>query len=476
MERIIKNTLLERRITIHFTNLKYTFIRKSPFICIAFAAILINLSWDLTEVDADEGSIPSLQEIVDRAKPGERIVLSDAEFSGPILINKKLTIQALEGVSLINESLEPAITIQAEGVTVQGIRVLQKQTGEESTSVSVQANGVVLRNLKITTRGYGILLRDSVGGVLEDNLISWDSSQGPSTLGEKGNGIDLFNSSDTRIENNRIVNMRDGIYLDNSKDLNIFKNKILGSRYGIHCMYIDGTKIIGNIGEYNVTGAMIMGVRDVVVSDNSFVKQRNNVNSQGILLYDVQRSIVEKNDIEGNRVGIYLERSSQNELRNNSIYRNFVGIQFVNAENNFIHDNDFVANVIEAEAMDSESNQIEQNFWDTAQVLDMNNDGNSDIQYSINPFYRKLISETPAFQLFFQSPGISFLSGMYEQDNQHSWTTDSSPRLILNQPGLTSNSIVEDKPLPDKVFLMIVSSMLLLISILTILYSRGQKK
>ncbi|WP_435925622.1 right-handed parallel beta-helix repeat-containing protein [Paenibacillus sp. DYY-L-2] len=433
------------------------------------------LSFEITAAEAKEEANPSLQDIVDKAKPGDRIMLSKAVYSGPVVINKRMDLEGEEGVSLINESPTPAITIEAEGVSIQGIRNLQKHEGEESSAISVQANGVVLRNLEISTRGFGILLKNADDGVLEDNFITWDRSQGASTLSEKGNGIDLFKSNNNRIKNNKIANMRDGIYLDNSRNLDVFNNYIFGSRYGIHCMYIDGTKIIGNIGEFNVTGAMIMGVRDVVVSNNSFVKQRNNVNSQGILLYDVQGSTVEKNAIEGNRVGIYLERSSKNELRNNSIYRNFIGIQFVSAEKNIIHNNDFVANVIEAEATDSESNQIEENFWDTAQVLDMNNDGNSDIQYSINPFYRNLISETPAFQLFFQSPGISFLSGMVEQDNQHTWTTDSSPSLKLNQPVLTSNSIVDDKPLPDKVFLMIVSSMLLLISILTILYSRGQK-
>ncbi|GJM73518.1 hypothetical protein HMSSN036_57340 [Paenibacillus macerans] len=153
---------------------------------------------------------------------------------------------------------------------------------------------------------------------------------------------------------------------------------------------------------------MIMGVRDVLVSDNSFAKQSGNVNAQGILLYDVQTSLVEKNVVDGNRVGLYFEQSSRNEIRNNSIYRNFVGIQFVDAENNLIHENDFVANVIEAEATDSQINQVERNFWDSSRVLDLNNDGISEIAYSINPFYRELTAKDSAFQLFFSRPGSAF--------------------------------------------------------------------
>lgn len=394
---------------------------------------------------------------------------------GPVHIAKRIEIQGSEQVVLVNDHPDPAISIQADDVVIQGIRIIQKQGGDESTAVSVQADGVLLKELDIRTRGYGIQLRDAHDGALEGNSIAWDRSQGPSTLGDKGNGIDLYKSSSNLIEQNIIVNMRDGIYLDNSKNLMIADNRIFNSRYGIHCMYVDGTKIVGNAGEYNITGAMIMGVRDVVVSSNSFAKQRSNVNSQGILLYDVRNSLVEKNVLEGNRVGIYLERSSQNELSHNSISRNFVGMQFVSAEDNLIHYNDFVANVIEAEATKSDSNQLYHNFWDMAALLDLNEDGVSELSYAINPFYRNLITQIPAFQLFFQSPGVHFLSTMAEQDRQ-GWTIDPSPGMKLNMPRMDLGTDTDSKVLPEGLFLIIVASMLLLVSGLTIIYSRGSKE
>lgn len=446
-----------------------------------FSLFLISLTVFLLPCYSDSraaeenASLISLQDIVDKASPGERIVLPDGSYLGPIRIDKQIVIQASEQVVLVNDHPAPAISIQADGVVVQGIRIIQKQGGDDSTAVSVQADEVILKELEIRTRGYGIQLRDAHDGALEGNYIAWDRSQGPSSLGEKGNGIDLYKSSGNLIEQNVIVNMRDGIYLDNSKDLMIADNQIFESRYGIHCMYVDGTKIVGNVGEYNITGAMIMGVREVTVSSNSFAKQRSNVNSQGILLYDVRDSLVEKNVLEGNRVGIYLERSSQNELSYNSISRNFVGIQFVSAEDNLIHYNDFVANVIEAEATKSESNQLHHNFWDMADLLDLDDDGVSELSYTINPFYRNLITRIPAFQLFFQSPGIHFLSTMAEQERQ-GWTIDHSPGMKLNMPRMSVDASTDNNSLPESTFLTIVASMLLLISGLTIIYSRGSKE
>lgn len=437
----------------------------------------LNLMWPAAFVFGEENeleSLPSLQELVDQAKPGELIILEEQKYAGPVRIDKPITIDGSKA-ALVNEQTASAITISAEGVAVRGLRVAQQQGGEELAAVTVQADDFLLQDLRITTRGFGIVLRAADHGVLMNNVIAWDSGQqGATRMGEKGNGIDLYDSHENQLEGNRILRMRDGIYLENSMNLNIINNRIAGSRYGIHCMYIDGTQIIGNSGEYNMTGAMVMGVTNVRMAENSFTKQSANVNSQGILLYDVQSSVVEKNIVDGNRVGIYLEMSSGNELMNNSIYRNFVGIQFVDAENNLIHHNDFVANVIEAEARDSGGNQIELNYWDSAQVLDLNGDGVSEINYAMNPFYAQLVSSDAAYQLFFQSPGVNFLSGMYEGE-RNSWTTDLAPRVSPNMPLSASGTLTEREYISETAFMAIIASILLLTSILTIIYSGGRK-
>lgn len=437
----------------------------------------LNLMWPATLVfgeENEEESLPSLQKLVDQAKPGERIVLGEQKYAGPVQIDKPITIEGT-GAALINHDSISAMTIASEDVTVRGLRIAQQQDGEELAAVTVQADGFLLQDLRITTRGFGIVLRNADGGVVLNNVIAWDSGQqGTARIAEKGNGIDLYNSHENQLEGNRILRMRDGIYLENSTNLEIINNRIVGSRYGIHCMYIDGTQIIGNSGEYNMTGAMVMGVTNVRIAENSFTKQSANVYSQGILLYDVQSSVVEKNVVDGNRVGIYLEMSSGNELMNNSIYRNFVGIQFVDAEDNLIHHNDFVANVIEAEARDSGANQIELNYWDSAQVLDLNGDGVSELNYVMNPFYTQLISRDAAYQLFFQSPGISFLSGMYEGE-RNSWTTDLAPRISPNMSQAVSGALAEREYISESAFMAIIASILLLTSILTIIYSGGRK-
>lgn len=429
---------------------------------------------------ASSSRLPSLQQLVDEAEPGDTLILTEEKYAGPVAIRKKLTIEGGGTAILLNETAGSAIRIEASGVVLRGVNILQNTAGEELAAVAVHADHIVLEELRIKTAGFGILLRDSDNALIQNNEISWlrAASNQDTKLSQKGNGIDLFNSHQNRIEQNTIAGMRDGIYLENSNGQNVENNRLYGSRYGIHCMYVEDTRIHSNRGEFNVTGAMIMGVRDVQVFNNSFMKQSQNVNSQGILLFDVQNSIIEGNVLEGNRVGLYVELSKDNQLTGNSILRNFIGIQFKQAEGNKIEANDFVANVIEAEATDSRNNEMIGNYWDSAQGLDMNHDGISEIPYAINPFYQELVAKTPAFQLFFQSPGMTFLSDMYT-DRQERWATDSAPQMKLNAvsamlPLLSGDT--EAKPvISDQTFILIIASMLLATAIITILYSGVSK-
>jgi nitrous oxidase accessory protein len=404
------------------------------------------------------------QQLVDKALPGDTITLQEGIYTGPVTINKPLTITGTKTAVLLNNSKDPAILIDADKVVLRGFTIQHNQAGN-SEAVGVNSDEVVLDQLNIETRGFGIRLRNSDRGMIHHNIIIW-SGAGTNeklSMGKKENGIDLYNSHDNRIEYNAISHMRDGIYLENSHRTKVDKNQIYHSRYGVHCMYTNETQITDNVGEYNVTGAMIMGVADVLVSHNSFRKQSENVNSQGILLFDVQTSLIEHNVVEGNRVGIYMELSSNNQLRDNDVWRNFMGIQILESEGNQFNNNRFIANVIEAEALDSSGNLMNGNYWDAFQGLDLDHDGTSNIAYNINPFYQQLIQNTPAFQLFFQSPGMTFLSNMFA-DNKEGWSADASPLMAPTSSGIINLDNMEGKGVG------IASLLLLLAAIFTITY------
>ncbi|WP_227793457.1 right-handed parallel beta-helix repeat-containing protein [Paenibacillus guangzhouensis] len=378
-----------------------------------------------------ELSALNLQAIVDQAKPGETIVLEPGTYEGPITITKSLTIRSTQAgtVELRNRSQRPAVSIEADETTLSGLRVID-ETVKAAPTLLVTGDRVVLEDLHIQTGSGGIAAKDADGGTLSRTTIEW-TAEGV-RMADKGNGMDLFNAHRWRITGNTIRLVHDGIYMENSDDAIVSGNVIERSRYGVHCMYTRGTKIQNNEGKLNVTGAMVMTSRQVSVTGNTFTKQSENVNSQGILLYDAHESWVADNMVVGNRVGLYVEQSTDNRLENNQVTYNFVGIQLLESSGNTIEGNAFLGNVSDAQAKGSVRNTLVGNYWDSFQGIDVNGDGKSELTYAINPFFQGLTQRRPAFQLFFQSPGMVFLEGLFQTERER-WATDLAP--LMAPPG-----------------------------------------
>ncbi len=376
-----------------------------------------------------------LQERIQSALPGETIVLEPGIYEGPITIDRPIVLQAAEkgAVILRNAGPQPALKITADQAAVSGLRI-EDESVKESPTVLVTGKRASLKGLNIRTGSDGIAIRDADGVQVSATTIAW-TAEGI-RMADKGNGIDLYHAHQVRLTGNLIRNVHDGIYIEKSDGTIVTDNRIEESRYGVHCMYTRGTRIQGNEGHRNVTGAMIMAAQEVKIGGNTFSKQNENVHSQGILLFDAHGTVVSNNRVEGNRVGLYVEQSTDNHLADNDVLYNYIGLQLLEAENNRFTGNRFLGNVADAEARGSRNNDLNGNDWDFFSGLDADGDGRSDLSYAINPFFMGLAEKKPAFQLFFQSPGMVFLEGLYQADD-HTWTTDSSPLMGSPETGRT---------------------------------------
>jgi nitrous oxidase accessory protein len=377
-----------------------------------------------------------LQALLDAAKPGDSIILKEGVYEGPVVIDKRLVLSADKpgGVILRNNSSRPALSIQGDGVKVEGLSI-QDISVKENATVLVSGQRVILAGLHILTGADGIAIRDAHDGTVKDTVIQW-APKGVRQA-NKGNGIDLYNAHRWTLTGNEITDVHDGIYMENSDDALVSGNVLRLSRYGVHCMYTKRTVIENNEGDRNVTGAMVMTARQVSVVGNTFTKQSENVNSQGILLYDAHETSVKDNRVDGNRVGLYIEQSTLNKVEGNSVSYNFIGLQLLESDDNGITGNGFVGNVADAQARGSRSNSIRGNYWDGFQGIDTDGDGSSDISYAINPFFQGLTQKRPPFQLFFQSPGMVFLEGLYGGDSS-GWARDSAPLMAPSTESLQS--------------------------------------
>ncbi|WP_260866192.1 right-handed parallel beta-helix repeat-containing protein [Paenibacillus xylanexedens] len=448
------------------------------FLLIGMLAQLPFFSGNASAASKEQRFIP-LQPIINAMNPGEEITLKPGMYLGPANIDKSISILGDASVMVVStdsssiqststDSAGSTINIRADGVKLQGFTVLH-QHGTPTAAIQVEANHAEIKDIHIQTQGFGILVRNANEGFFGNNVITWTGSETTSSS-QKGNGIDLYNSHRNQIEGNEIKGMLDGIYMENSREATVQGNTLLHTRYGIHCMYVDGSYVLDNTGEDNITGAMIMGVKNTTVTGNSFRKQSENVHSQGILLYDVHQSSIADNIVEGNRVGMNIAESTDNDIRGNEVLRNFIGFQLVLAVGNRLNQNQFISNVIDASAVDSSDNEMSSNYWDSFRGLDLNGDGVSEMAYGINPFYEQLISRNSAYQLFFQSPGMVFLSELFTEGKEN-WSTDQLPLMA---------TAMEPQLQPDKakdiVPVWVIGVILLSIAASIMIYSGGLRK
>lgn len=372
----------------------------------------------------------SLQQWIDQSEPGVTLKVPSGTYQGPVTVNKPLKLLADKDVILQGDGDEPLLTIQSDHVSINGLQLVDERDRDpKEATVLVMGSDNVISQVSIRTNGTGIQLREASRNTLDNvNIEGLTSAKGIDGSVMRGNGIDLWESYSNQIVNSYIDNMYDAIYLENSNDNQIRHNEARNSRYGYHLMFTKNNVIEDNVGFHNVTGAMVMGSESIRVQNNNFAKQNENVNSQGILLFDVKQTVAKNNRVEGNRVGLYVESSSDNRILDNELTLNFIGIQMIDSSNNELTGNEFISNVIQAQAEASSDNKVEANYWDDMQGIDLTGAGRSDIAYQINPFYITLTNEVKAFQLFFGSPGMEFLESLFYNPNE-SWLKDSSPLM-----------------------------------------------
>jgi len=377
---------------------------------LVFAALSVPLSAEAAE---------SLQKQIDELPSGGKLVLDSGVYKESLLITKPITIEGSDGTIITQCSDEPVMTIIGAKVTIKNLQVVSCSKAEGTAAISVKGVNHTLENIMITASQFGIKLNEAHSTTISNLEISGEG---------KANGIDLWKSSDNLITNTVIDHVYDGIYLEDSHDNRLIDNKVTHARYGYHLMFSNGTELKGNHSSENTTGAMIMSTRDTVVENNQLLENNENVNAQGLLLYDTYKAKISHNIISNNRVGLFLDTSNQNLIENNVVTQNFIGMQLREFHENVIRDNSMIGNVYDSQAINSQDNQIQGNYWDSSLKLDTAGNGTSIIPSTSDPYFLTITNSTPEFQLFFHAPGMLVLQKLLKSHDE-ALLRDDTPRM-----------------------------------------------
>lgn len=406
-----------------------------------------------------EANAQTIQQMIDEATVGETIEIPEGIYKEPIIIHKQINLIGNEHVQFHVKHEKPAITIQADGVTLQHISVKYSSDDDRQAAIFIQSSRNNIEHVHIETSHRGIFLDDAHNNTLDRITLQGDE-QLPIQMRQRG--IDLWKSSNNTIKNSHISFVEDGIYIESSAGNVLHHNITTDSRYGYHLMFTRETELFANESYENISGMMIMGTKGTKVYENILNYNQKNVQSLGLLLFDVQHALVERNEIAHNRIGIFVEDASENEITNNDVKHNFIGLQFKRAEKNIIHHNAFSANVVQGQAEDSMNNNTNNNFWSNHKGLDMTGDDVSNLIYKVDPFYLHLTNKYPPYRLLFQSPGFVFLETMLH--------TPVEQQLVDETPLMKIPLDVDEETSNSNWTMLIISTILFILS-LFIIYS-----
>ncbi len=361
---------------------------------------------------------PTLNAALRLAAPGDHLRIQAGVYRERLTITKPLTLSVVTGaenkVMIDGGGKGRVVDIQAPDVTLRGLTLRGSGDDIEQVDACVyihnDAHRTQLLNNTMTQCLFGVWVNGA-----NDTMIVGNTIRGLSKpmYSDRGNGINLWQVRNTRVERNVISEVRDGIYLSVSTDSRVTGNLLHHLRFGIHYMYNDQNQIIGNVACHNLVGLAMMFSKQLEIRGNLALFNRDH----GILFRTIVDSRIWQNRAEGNGKGFFLNDVSFNELTQNNVRGNRIGVHITAGhEGNRVHRNNFVDNAVQVRFSQREpifwDTPKHGNFWSDYLGWDMNRDGRGDSRYYSARRMDAIVYRYPLVKQLAASPVVQLLQAL----------------------------------------------------------------
>lgn len=376
------------------------------------------------------GEYPPFQPLVDAAKSGAVLTPEPGTYSGPVVIDKPLTIDGQDRVTIDAGGKGSVIYLDTDNAAVRNLHLTNSGESHNDIDAGIQVRGNfnIIKDNVIDDCLFGVDLQQSNNNILRRNHIS----SKPMDLGVRGDAIRLWYSFNNKVTDNVITGSRDTVVWY-SKDNLIARNTASGGRYALHFMYSKANDVEDNHYTDNSVGIFLMYSDDVVVRNNT-ISRAVGATGMGIGSKESSGLVIENNRLLNNATGIYLDVSpyqpdTTNRITNNLIAYNGIGIQFHNDwTGNIIEDNRFQDNLTQVVVRGgggAARNQWHGNYWDDYTGFDRDHDGTGDTPYESYAYADRLWMDVSLAQFFMGSPMLEVL------DFLERLAPFSPPKLLL---------------------------------------------
>ncbi len=342
-------------------------------------------------------NVNNIQHAINKAVKGDVIYVKKGLYKASnIAVNKSLDLRAEEGVVIDGENKGDVFIITADGVSLNGFKIINvgKSNLEDFAAVNLKGvNNFTIKNLLIIDPFFGILLAKSNHGVVKNNKIFGKAV----SEFNAGNGIHLWYSQHNTIQDNQVIQMRDGIYFEFSNNCTIKNNQSKNNvRYGLHFMFSNNNTVKYNLFTSNGAGIAIMFSKEMEMYRNT-IKNNWGSAAYGILLKEVYDATIAYNVFDRNTTALNVEgcnriNYSHNDLISNGWAVNSRGGNYKNIynKNNFLNnsfDLAFQGRVNE--------NSFNGNYWSEYTGYDIDKDGIGDVPYRPVKLFSHFVQKTP---------------------------------------------------------------------------------
>jgi nitrous oxidase accessory protein len=346
-----------------------------------------------------------LQRALRDAHAGDTIRVPAGTYRGPVTIDKHVVVMGVPGTRIDGGRRGTTVTMSGDSAAFIGFTVFNsgRSLDDDDAAIKlVHCTACLVSGIKIYDSLHGVYLLESDVAVVVNNVIHGDVRL---LEGRRGNGIHLFSSNGARVSGNTVRRSRDGIYFVGSNQTSVVGNDVAEVRYGVHYMYSDDNEFIRNRFTRNAAGAAIMVSKRIRFEDNVF-SEHVGYRAYGILLQTAEQVIAERNRIEGNLTGLFMDASVGNTFRHNLISGNGVGIDMLaSSEGNVFSENTIVSNRTAVRTvLGIGSNQWAQagrgNYWGSKDVFDLNGNGIGDRPLRVTDPFATLAAMRPVLEIF----------------------------------------------------------------------------
>lgn len=366
-----------------------------------------------TQAAADSGA--DLQAIVQSLTRGSTLHVRAGTYTAPLHIDRPITIEADPGAILAGNGKGTLLVIAADDVTVRGLTLrgggIDATTGD--AGVLLHGERFHLEHLTIEDTLIGIDLRQANHGVITGCTVRGKPGL---PMGQKGDGIRLWEAYYNVIEDNEVAGTRDLVVWYSSHN-RILHNRIHDGRYGTHFMHTEDNEVIGNAYDNNVVGIFVMYSEDIRIQGNRVTGARGAA-GVGLGFKESDKIDVSGNWLVGNTTGVYLDNTPHRiggsaTFDQNLVAYNHTGLRIHGGNVGAVFTaNDFHESGIPVTVdgnVDALTTRFTGNWWSEYAGYDLDSDGTGDLPFAWRAVTSGLASRYPEITFFSGTPAASLL-------------------------------------------------------------------